>query len=144
MEADYLKFFQSFIASMVQLGGINLLKSNSTMLGRNLGDIYKKRGVNDYHDALKSMFRAMGGKSVTMTDDEAGGFIVDTEYEAEFCPIGGSVKPKRFEMFFEGICRPYAVGFLSTFKPGTKVEIACKSCVLKDAGNKCIIDARFK
>jgi hypothetical protein len=144
METDYLKFFQSFIASMVQMGGINLLKSNSTMLGRNLGEIYKKRGITDPHDALKSMFRAMGGKTVTIKDDKASGFIVDTEYETEFCPIGGSVKPKRHDMFFEGICKPYATGFLSTFKPGTKIDIICKSCVLKDADNKCVIEARFK
>jgi hypothetical protein len=129
---------------MVQMGGINLLRSNSTMLGRNLGEIYKKRGITDYHEALKSMFRAMGGKTVTITDNKAGGFTVDTEYESEYCPIGGALKPKRHDMFFEGICKPYAVGFLSTFKPGTKIDLVCKSCVLKDPDNKCLIEARFK
>ncbi|MBN2151804.1 MAG: hypothetical protein JW839_10180 [Candidatus Lokiarchaeota archaeon] len=144
METDYLKFFQSFIASLVQMGGINLLRSNSTMLGRNLGEIYKKRGVTDFHTALKSMFRAMGGKTVEITDDKEGGFTVETDFGETFCPIGGAVKPKRHEMFFEGICKPYAIGFLSAFKQGARLEIACKSCVLKDADSKCIIQALFK
>ncbi len=144
MEADYLKFFQSFIANMVQMGGINLVKSNATMLGRNLGDIYKKRGITDASKALKSMFRAMGGKTVTITADKDNGLTVDTDFGEEFCPIGGSVKPKRHDMFFEGICRPYATGFLSSFKPGSKIDLVCKSCVLRDADSKCVIEAKFK
>jgi hypothetical protein len=143
METDYLKFFQSFIANMVQMGGINLLKSNSTMLGRNLGEIYKKRGIIDVLQALKSMFRAMGGKTVTITDDQDKGFTVDTDFGEEFCPIGGAVKPKRHDMFFEGICKPYATGFLSTFKHGAKFDLICKSCILRDAGSKCVIEAKF-
>jgi hypothetical protein len=129
---------------MVQMGGLNLLRSNSTMLGRNLGEIYKKRGITDVQHALKSMFRAMGGKTVTIADEKNTGLKVDTEFETEFCPIGGAVKPKRHDMFFEGICKPYAVGFLSTFKQGVKIDVTCKSCVLKDADNKCVIEATFK
>jgi hypothetical protein len=144
LETDYLKFFQSFIASMVQMGGINLLRSNSTMLGRNLGEIYKKRGITDSNQALQSMFKAMGGKTVTISNDHEGTLTVATEFETEYCPIGGSVKPKRHEMFFEGICKPYAVGFLSTFKPGSKISVSCKSCVLKSVDSKCVIEARFK
>ena len=141
METDYLKFFQSFIANMVQMGGINLLKSNSTMLGRNLGEIYKKRGTTDVHAALKSMFHAMAGKTVEIADEKGGGFTVNTEFETDYCPIGGTVKPKRHDMFFEGICKPYAVGFISAFKPGAKIDLVCKSCVLKTGGNKCKIQA---
>ncbi len=144
METDYLKFFQSFIANMVQMGGINLLKSNSTMLGRNLGEIYKKRGITDVHVALKSMFRAMAGKTVDIAGDKDGGFTVETEFETDYCPIGGAVKPKRHEMFFEGICKPYAIGFISAFKQGARIDLVCKSCVLKTGDSKCIIQAVFK
>nr|MDO8111196.1 hypothetical protein [Candidatus Sigynarchaeota archaeon] len=142
METDYVKFFQSFIASMVQIGGINLPKSVSTMLGRNLGEVYKKRGITDQKVALESMFKAMGGKAVSFVDTQTG-FKVTTEFPTEFCPIGGSVKPKRHNMFFEGICNPYASGFLSSFNPKEKVSLSFQKCVLKDADSKCIIDAKF-
>jgi hypothetical protein len=157
VEADYLKFFQSFIASMVQIGGINLPKSVSTMLGRNLGEVYKKRAVTDPKEALESMFKAMGGVNVTFQplDDENVeaddaevqameiGFKVTTEYPTAFCSIGGSFKPKRFNMFFEGICQPYAAAFLSSFRPRNKITLTCEKCVLKDGDNKCCINARF-
>ena len=162
VEADYLKFFQSFVASMVQIGGINLPKSVSTMLGRNLGEVYKKRGVTDPKIALESMFKAMGGETVDFqpvyednpevqaTDEENAdvqpveiGFKVTTAYPTEFCSIGGSLKPKRFSMFFEGICNPYASAFLSSFLPGSKISLSCDKCVLKDGDNKCCIQATF-
>jgi len=161
MEADYLKFFQSFIASMVQIGGINLPKSVSTMLGRNLGEVYKKRGVTDPKEALESMFKAMGGVNVTFQplDEETGevqsvegeevngsmetGFSVTTEYPTEFCSIGGGLKPKRYNLFFEGICQPYASAFLASFRPGSKITLTNEKCVLKDGDNKCCINARF-
>ena len=88
------------------------------------------------------MFKAMGGKAVGFEDTSAG-FKVTTEFPMEFCPIGGSVKPKRHSMFFEGICHPYATGFLSSFRPGFKIGLTCIKCVLRDADNKCIIEARF-
>ncbi|HME56009.1 MAG TPA: hypothetical protein VKM55_27645 [Candidatus Lokiarchaeia archaeon] len=153
VETDYLKFFQSFIASMVQIGGINLPKSVSTMLGRNLGEVYKKRGVTDPKEALGSMFKAMGGESVMFEplEEETGedilpmenGFKVTTEYATEFCPIGGGLKPKRHSLFFEGICQPYASAFLASFRPGSKITLTCDRCVLKDGDNKCCIQATF-
>ena len=150
VENDYLKFFQSFIASMVQIGGINLPKSVSTMLGRNLGQVYTNRGETDPKVALESMFKAMGADNVQFqpnegTEDESMdfGFTVTTEYPSEFCPIGGELKPKRHGMFFEGICQPYASAFLSTFRPGAKVNLTCDRCVLRDGDNKCIIKAEF-
>ena len=139
METDYLKFFQSFIASMVEIGGINLPRSVSSKLGRNLGEIYKKRGVNDVKTAIKSMFKAMGGEDVEFEESETG-FTVITRYPSDFCPIGGSLKPKRHDMFVESICYPYARGFLSTFLPNTKIDLACKQCVLATGDNECRMD----
>lgn len=162
VETDYLKFFQSFIASMVQIGGINLPKSVSTILGRNLGEVYKKRGVTDPKVALESMFKAMGGENVIfdpldeeIVEDQASerdeaeiqsmenGFKVTTEYPTDFCPIGGGFKPKRHGLFFQGICQPYASAFLSSFLPGSKITLTSDRCALKDGENKCCIVATF-
>jgi hypothetical protein len=163
VERDYLKFFQSFIASMVQIGGINLPKTVSTMLGHHLGEVYKQRGVTDPKVALESMFKAMGGQNVEFhpiggeneelqpEPEEAEapqatdlGFTITTEYPEEFCPIGGEYKPKRHAMFFEGICQPYATAFLSAFRPGTKITLTCEKCVLRDGDKKCTIQATFE
>lgn len=136
VETDYLKFFQSFIASMVEIGGINLPRSVSSKLGRNLGEIYKQRGVTDPETALTSMFKAMGGEKVIF-ERHATGFSITTRYPTDFCPIGGALKPKRHEMFIESICYPYARGFLSAFEPQARIDIQCKDCVLRSGDNCC-------
>ncbi|MBD3188404.1 hypothetical protein GF325_16330 [Candidatus Bathyarchaeota archaeon] len=140
---DTIKFFQSFVAQMVEIGGINLPRSIATKLGRNLGDLYRKKGVGDYKEALESMFRGMGGKTRKFEQDEHG-FTILIEYPREFCPIGGGHKPQRFEIFTEAICRPYAIGFLSAFLPRTKIRMKFLNCVLKEVGKTCSIVARIE
>ncbi|MHA1683169.1 MAG: hypothetical protein ACTSUE_19675 [Promethearchaeota archaeon] len=141
--SDTIKFFQSFIAQMVEIGGINLPRSIATKLGRNLGDLYKKKGTGNYKDALTSMFRGMGGETKSFIENE-GGFTIEIEYPNPFCPIGGAKKPQRFNIFTEAICRPYAVGFLSAFLPSNKIHIKFDKCILKGDDNKCCINANLK
>ena len=100
MEDDTIKFFQSFIAQMIEIGGINLPRSIASKLGRNLGDIYKKKGVEDWNIALKGMFRAMGGVA-TEFEKKDGETIVTTKYPGPFCSIGGRPKERRYNMDFE-------------------------------------------
>ncbi|MFX0098595.1 MAG: hypothetical protein ACFFCS_03370 [Candidatus Hodarchaeota archaeon] len=142
MEDDTIKFFQSFIAQMIEIGGINLPRSIASKLGRNLGDIYKKKGVTDWTIAIKGMFRAMGGESTEFKKAD-GDTIVTTDYPGPFCSIGGRPKERRFSMFTESICRPYAKGFLSAFRPDFKLEIESIKCVLKGDDNKCQIKVAF-
>ena len=42
---DALKFFQSYIKEMIDVGGANLPKSISASLGAKLGKILQKKGV---------------------------------------------------------------------------------------------------
>lgn len=127
---------------MVEMGGINLPRTISTMLGRNLGKIYKERGVTDQKVALTSMFKAMGGKKVSFEDIE-NGYIITTEFPTDFCSIGGGLKPKRYNMFVESICFPYAKGFLSQFNPNATISVDCEACVLRDPDNKCVMQVSF-
>nr|MDO8118752.1 hypothetical protein [Candidatus Sigynarchaeota archaeon] len=141
MESDYLKFFQSYIAQMIDIGGMNFPRIVSTKLGRNLGDIYKNRNVCE-SDALKEMFKAMGGVT-TDVKDVPGGIEVTTQFPRDFCSIGGGLKPRRHSLIFEGICSPYATGFLSAFRPGKSIKVTCLNCITKDQGNTCKIKAEF-
>ncbi|MHA1792333.1 MAG: hypothetical protein ACTSVI_06785 [Promethearchaeota archaeon] len=141
-KTDTIKFFQSFIAQMIEIGGINLPRSIATKLGRNLGDLYKKKGVGKFSDAIKAMFKGMGGDTKDFKETEDG-FIITVEYPTNFCPIGGNYKPKRFNMFTEAICRPYAVGFLSAFGLH-KIKVQVVQCILKDNEHICSIEAALK
>ncbi len=127
---------------MVEIGGINLPRIVSTKLGRNLGEIYKCRNIQDESTALKEMFRAMGGTTTDVTSIPRG-IEVTTRFPEDFCSIGGGLKPKRHSLIFEGICSPYASGFLSTFRPGKSIKVTCLQCITKDPGSTCKIKAEF-
>lgn len=141
--SDTIKFFQSFIAAMIEIGGINLPRSIASKLGRNLGEIYTKKGVEDWKIAIKGMFRAMGSVSTEFEKDDEDDTIVTTKYPKAFCSIGGKPKERRYNMFTEAICKPYAKGFISAFRPDYKLQIESEKCVLKGDDNLCQIKVVF-
>ncbi len=114
---DALKFFQTYIKEMVDIGGNNLPKAISTKIGSKLGKMYKDRGLTlEIETALKQVYTALNGKPVIKQLDE-NNYEVIVKFPKRFCPIGGSYNPSRASIFQESVCIPYMRGFLNEIFP---------------------------
>ncbi len=137
MSKNSLKFFQSYIIELSEIGGDNLTKSVSTKLGTKLGRIYKQRNPNAQLETnLRKIYRILGAKpKITRLDDNT--LEVTVSYRKKFCPIGGKHNVERAKFVNNNICSPYTLGFLHTIEPNIKFEAEIKKCILSDNTKFC-------
>ena len=130
MSNNSLKFFQSFILEMADIGGENLPKTVSTKLGTKLGRLYKQRSPNAKLETnLKKIYTILGAKpQVTRLD--ANELSVTIKHRKNFCPIGGKYNLNRANFVNKNICIPYTLGFLHEIEPNIKFKAELKSCIV--------------
>jgi len=126
---DALKFFHTWISQCIDVGGANLPKTISTLLGSKLGKIYKSMGVDTIEQALVKSYEVLKGKTEIIKKDEKT-IEVKTEYLREFCPIGGHYAPKKAQLIQKSICTPFTIGFLSEIDTRFKFEGEINECIL--------------
>ncbi len=133
---DALKFFHSFLQSLIDLGGTHLPASVATHLGAKIGKIYQKNGILGIENGLEHIYKALNGKiQINKLDDYTYEFII--EYPNNFCPIGGECNPDRAQIIQKSICTPYTTGFLKIMDPTTNYLGDIKECILQTNENKC-------
>jgi len=137
MSKNSLKFFQSYILEMADIGGENLPKTVSTKLGTKLGKIYKDRNPDaSLEKNLKKIYTILGAKPKIMRLDD-NTLEVTVKHRKKFCPIGGDFNVKRAEFVNNNICIPYTLGFLHQLEPKIKFEAKIQSCIVKNNTKIC-------
>ncbi|TFF99596.1 MAG: hypothetical protein EU540_06470 [Promethearchaeota archaeon] len=136
MSKDALKFFQSYIEEMVDIGGKNLPKSVSTKLGAKLGKIYKKKRIKDFSSAVKKSFKVLGAKTKIVKLNE-NKYEIKVKHKHKFCPIGGKYSPEKAEFVQKTICVPFYIGFLNELNPEIKYNITVQKCIVNSHTNLC-------
>ncbi|MBD3254877.1 MAG: hypothetical protein GF383_07275 [Candidatus Lokiarchaeota archaeon] len=139
MSKDALLFFQAYLKEMISLGGENLPKTISSTLGAKLAKIYKAKGVATIEEGLKKMYEVINGKSKIRKISDTQ-YEVNTEYENNFCPVGGKFNPEIEEVVHKSICEPYTQGFLNQFDPSYTYKGEIKECILSSDNSHCIYD----
>lgn len=136
MSKDALKFLQSYVRELVDVGGENLPKSISIKLGQKLGQLYKSKGITSYEKGLMGMYKVMNGKpTVTQIDDN--NYEVTVKYKNNFCPVGGTLNCEIAELFQNSICIPYTQGFLTSLNPLFKYGGKVQKCIINDNNKFC-------
>ncbi|MHA1146671.1 MAG: hypothetical protein ACTSR8_00315 [Promethearchaeota archaeon] len=138
MNKDALKFFQSYIKTIIEIGGQNLPRSISTKLGTKLGKIYKKKGLTGgLERSLERIYAVLGVKAdIERVDKEA--FIITIKHKHNWCPIGGAYNPSNAGLFQYNICLPYTVGFLTEISDNkSNFHIDIEHCILSNSKNEC-------
>ena len=136
MTKDALKFFQSYIIEMIDIGGPNLPKSISSSLGAKLGKLYKERGIIGIENSLKQSYKVLNAApNIQKIDDKT--YKVTLRYKRRFCPIGGKHSPERADLLQESLCKPYTSGFLNEIDPSFKYTGAILECNLKSNKGIC-------
>ncbi|MBD3214303.1 MAG: hypothetical protein GF311_16960 [Candidatus Lokiarchaeota archaeon] len=131
-----LKFFQSYVTEMIDIGGENLPKSISSRLGAKLAKLYKERGITDIYKGLKISYEIL--KAIpSITDIDESTIEVKIQYPEKYCPIGGEKSPDKAEMIQEHICKPYTIGFLNELNPNLHYEGNVKQCILNNDKTYC-------
>lgn len=133
---DALKFFITWISQCIEVGGPNLPKTISTLLGSKLAKIYKQRGINSFEKALKTSYGVLKGAADIVKKDE-NTFDVKVKYAKNFCPIGGKYDPNKAELFQKSICTPFTMGFLNAVDTKYKYEGEIHECILNSTGCMC-------
>jgi len=136
LKRDILKFFQAYVAEMIEIGGSNFPKTISSSLGEKLGKIYKTMEVVDIKDGLKKIYDLLE-IPYEIRDLEDGKFEVEVKYDENFCPIGGEFNPEKAKLIQESICSPYIIGFLSELDTNYKYSGCVKQCILADNHKIC-------
>jgi hypothetical protein len=114
---DTLKFFQTYVKEMIDIGGKNLPIAISSKLGSKLGKFYKgKKSSFEIDFALNQMYLALDAKPLIKKLDDDN-YEVTVKYSKKFCPIGGDYNPSRASIFQNNICIPYVRGFLNELFP---------------------------
>ena len=133
---DALKFFHSFLGSLIDIGGSNLSATVSSHLGSKLGKLYKKHGFEGMENCLIQSYNVLDGKTqINRINSNTYEFIID--YPNNFCPIGGGHDPKRAELFQKSVCFPYTLGFINEIDPSHKYSGEIKECILETNKNRC-------
>ena len=134
---DALKFFQSYIKEMIDVGGPNLPKAISSKSGAKLGKLYKERGwAINIESALKQAYIALKAKpKITKINDNSYEIII--KHSKKFCPIGGSYNPSNVSLFQDNICIPFTKGFLNEIFPKMNFSSEIKSCILSSNHRVC-------
>lgn len=137
MSKDSLKFFQSYIREMADIGGEMLPRTVSTKLGAKLGKLYNERfQLSGLESNIKQLYFALSAKpQVTRIDDSTIEVLV--KHKSKFCPIGGNYKPERAEFVNKSICIPYTIGFLNEISNDLKFEIEIKKCITSNRTKFC-------
>ncbi|TFG22812.1 MAG: hypothetical protein EU529_09405 [Promethearchaeota archaeon] len=130
MSKNSLKFFQSYVYEMADIGGENLPKTVSTKLGTKLGRLYKQRNPDaKLEKNLKKIYTILGAKpNIRKLNDNT--LEVTVKHRKKFCPIGGDFNVKRAEFVNNNICIPYTLGFLHELEPNMKFEADIQSCIV--------------
>lgn len=137
MSKNSLKFFQSYVYEMADIGGENLPKTVSTKLGTKLGRIYKQRKPNaNLETHLKKIYTILGAKPKIIKLD-ANTLEVTVKHRKKFCPIGGNYNLQRAKFVNKNICTPYTLGFLHQIDPNMKFEAEIKSCIMSHNTKVC-------
>ncbi|MFX1314585.1 MAG: hypothetical protein ACFE9T_01885 [Promethearchaeota archaeon] len=136
MTKDALKFFQSYIIEMIDVGGPNLPKSISSSLGAKLGKLYKERGIIGIENSLKKSYKVLNA-SPNIKKINGNTYEVTLKYKRKFCPIGGKHNPKRADLLQESLCRPYTSGFLNEIDPSYTYKGQVIECNLKSNKGMC-------
>lgn len=131
-----LKFFHNWINQCIEIGGANLPKTISSLLGSKLAKLYKDKGITDIGAALKKSYEVIKGAS-EITQKDPNTIEIRTKYEKPFCPIGGKNNPENSSVFNESICYPYTMGFLSELDPRYKYSAVVQECILTSGKNVC-------
>ena len=133
---DALKFFQSYIKEMIDVGGANLPKSISASLGAKLGKLLQKKGVTGLENSLKRIYNVLNAKtSIKAIDDNT--LEISLKYSKRFCPIGGKYNPDKSELIQNTICIPYTVAILNSSHPEFRYSVEIKECILNSNNNFC-------
>ena len=133
---DALKFFQSYIKEMIDVGGVNLPKSISASLGAKLGKLLKKRGVSGLANTLKRIYNVLNAKTqIKYIDDNT--LEIRLRYRSRFCPLGGKYNPDRAELIQNTICIPYTVAILNSSHPQYKYNAKIMECILNSNRKSC-------
>ncbi|UCC19873.1 MAG: hypothetical protein JSV62_00940 [Promethearchaeota archaeon] len=113
---------------MIDVGGTNLPKAISSKSGAKLGQLYKKRGMNQtIVSTLKQLYAALNVKPVIKQLNE-NTIEVILKFSKKFCPIGGTYNPTRASIFQENVCIPYTKGFLNEIFPQYMYESDILNC----------------
>lgn len=142
MMENVVKFFQSYITGLADMGGLNFPKSVSSLMGAKLRKLYAKKGITGVEEALTSMFEGIGG-NVLFKHLSDGDYVVTVDYPQQFCPIGGKDNPKRQQVFNEFICRPYSEGFLRGLDKDSAAKIEVEECLLQENAQYCRMKIKF-
>ena len=136
MTKDALKFFQSYIIEMIDVGGSNLPKTISSSLGAKLGKLYKERGITGIENSLKQSYKVLNASpNIQKINDNT--YKVTLRYKRRFCPIGGKHYPEKADLMQESLCKPYTSGFLNEIDPNFKYTGKILECNLKSNKGIC-------
>ena len=133
---DTLKFFQSYIREMIDIGGSNLPKSISMSLGAKLGKILKEKGILGIESSLKKIYSTLKAKTKINTID-VNSYDVLLSYKKRFCPLGGKLSPERAEIIQTTICLPYTLAILNSINSELIYNIEIKECILQSNNKSC-------
>jgi len=137
MSKDSLKFFQSYIRELADIGGKNLPRAVSTKLGIKLGKIYRgKDAPTNLEASLRRIYKVLDAKP-KITNINGSTLEVLVKHQKRFCPIGGSHNPERADFVTKNICIPYTLGFLHELEPDSKFEAKIKKCIVSNHTKYC-------
>ena len=89
MSRDSLKFFQSYLVELSDIGGKNLPRTVSTKLGIKLGKLYKKKiPTEKFETRLKKIYKVLNAKPKILNSN-GNTLEVQVKHAKKFCPIGG-------------------------------------------------------
>ena len=138
MTKDALKFFQSYIREMIEIGGENLPKSISARLGAKLARLYKEKGITEIEDGLMMSYKVLDSKpKINKLDNKT--YEVILKYPKKFCPIGGKLKndPEWAGVLQDSICFAYTYGFLNELDPRFNYDATINECILTSNKHIC-------
>ena len=131
-----VKFLQTYVKEMIDVGGENLPKAISVQLGANLGKMYQKKDILSFEKGLKKMYKVLKGKPrILKIDDNT--FDITIKYKGNFCPIGGSWNSKIAKLFQDSVCIPYTQGFLTSYNASKTYKTEIKKCILFNGNSFC-------
>ena len=137
MSKDSLKFFQSYIRELADIGGQNLPRAVSTKLGIKLGKLYKgKDAAANFESNLRRIYKALDAKpKITKINNSTLEILV--KHQKRFCPIGGNHNPERADFITKNICIPYTLGFLHELEPDLNFQAKIKNCIVSNHTRYC-------
>ena len=140
---DALKFFQSYINEMIDVGGPNLPKSISVSLGAKLGKFLRERGEESIEDSLRTIYNILKAK-VRIVADDSNSLDIFLKYSRNFCPIGGKLNPERAKIIQDAICAPYTSSILHSLRPDLRFQVEIIDCILNSNEKTCHFNLKIE